>query len=154
MRKCSVPASCLGLAVVSLILLTGCRPPQSPPPPTEEVREDETLAAETGDPSLDFLGRQAGHGITQGLRGSGVVRFTPWETSLQASAFVSAEAETGRVRDRILALAEEAGAGTVISGAYYLEGEDVRFQTDVTDAVQGRLLGSPEAIVGARDAPG
>jgi tetratricopeptide (TPR) repeat protein/TolB-like protein len=109
---------------------------------------------ETGDPSLDPLGKQAGHGITQGIRGGGgFVRFTPWEVALQSSQYVQGEADAGRVRDVVRALAEETGSGTVISGAYYREGSNVRFQVDVTDATTGNVVGSPEPVLGSQQAP-
>jgi tetratricopeptide (TPR) repeat protein len=95
---------------------------------------------ETGDPSLDQAGRQAGHWITQGLQQTGIVQVVPWETALQSSQYVSAEAEAGRVRDRVQALAEETGAGTVISGAYYRRGDAIQYQLEITDAASGRLL--------------
>jgi tetratricopeptide (TPR) repeat protein len=95
---------------------------------------------ETGDPSLDQVGRQAGHWITQGLQQTGIVQVVPWETALQSSLYVSAEAEAGRVRDRVQALAEETGAGTVISGAYYRRGDAIQYQVEITDAARGRLL--------------
>jgi hypothetical protein len=41
----------------------------------------------------------------------------------------------------------------VISGAYYLEGDSIQFQLDVSDAVEGTLLGSVDPVRGARDTP-
>jgi tetratricopeptide (TPR) repeat protein len=72
---------------------------------------------------------------------------------LEVSEYIRSEAEAGRVRNRAAALAEEVGAGTVISGAYYLEGDSIRLHADVTDATEGRLIGSPESVVGPRSAP-
>jgi tetratricopeptide (TPR) repeat protein len=40
----------------------------------------------------------------------------------------------------------------VISGAYYLEGDSIRFHVDLLDAISGNLIGSPEAMVGVRHA--
>jgi DNA-binding SARP family transcriptional activator len=106
---------------------------------------------ETGDPSLDVLGRQAAHGITQGIGGAGeFVRFTPWLDALQSFRYVQGEADAGRARDVVRALAVETGSGTVISGAYYLERDSIRFQVDVVNAVSGNTLGSPEPVIGSR----
>jgi tetratricopeptide (TPR) repeat protein len=45
------------------------------------------------------------------------------------------------------------GAGTVVSGAVYLvEGDSVEVQVDVTDAVNGRLVGNVLPVRGARSA--
>jgi tetratricopeptide (TPR) repeat protein len=49
-------------------------------------------------------------------------------------------------------LAEEAGVGTVISGAVYLEGDSLEITVDVTDVAEGRLLGTVGPVVGARAA--
>jgi len=109
---------------------------------------------ETGDQSLDLLGREAGHGITQGIRGAGeFVRFTPWEVALQSFHYVQGEANAGQVTDVVRALAEETGSAIVISGAYYLQGDSIRFQVDVTNAISGNVVGSPGPVVGSRDAP-
>jgi tetratricopeptide (TPR) repeat protein len=104
---------------------------------------------ETGDPLLDQVGRQAGHWITHGLQQTGIVQVVPWETALQSSQYVIAEAEAGRVRDRVQALAEETGAATVISGAYYRRGDAIQYQLEITDAGRGRLL----AALNPQDAP-
>jgi tetratricopeptide (TPR) repeat protein len=111
------------------------------------------LRNETGDPSLDAVGRQAGHWITQGLQQTGIVQVTPWETALQSSRYVQAEAGARRVHDPVRALAEETGAGVVISGAYYLAGGDIQVQVDVTNAAQGRLLRSLDLVSGPRESP-
>jgi tetratricopeptide (TPR) repeat protein len=109
---------------------------------------------ETGDPSLDQVGRQAGHWITQGLQQTGIVQVVPWETALQSSQYVQTEAEAGRVRDRVRALAEETGAGTVISGAYYQRGDTIQHQLEVTDASSGSLLTSLDPEAAPFDSPG
>ena len=106
----------------------------------------------TGDPSLDQVGERAAHWITQGLQ-QAAIQVTPWDMALQSSRYVEAEAEAGRVRDPVRALAEETGAGTVISGTIYLEGDSLEIQVNVTDAVRGRSLGSPAPVTGLRQTP-
>jgi tetratricopeptide (TPR) repeat protein len=46
----------------------------------------------------------------------------------------------------IRTLARAAGAGTMVSGAYYLEGEVLRVQAQITDVARGRLLQSLEPL--------
>ncbi|UCG87845.1 MAG: protein kinase, partial [Gemmatimonadota bacterium] len=104
---------------------------------------------QTGDPSLDPLGAMAGHWITQGLQKSAVVQVVPWVEAQQASQYVAAEAAAGNVRNRVMALAEETGAGTVIAGAYYRRGETVQYQVEVTDVARGQSFG----VVGPEIAP-
>ena len=107
----------------------------------------------TGDPALSLLGERVGHWVTQGLQ-QAAVRVTPWDQSLQSWTYVQTEAEGGRVRDPARALAQETGAGVVISGAIYVEGDSIEIQVNVTDAVRGRALISPDAVLGSREAQG
>lgn len=95
----------------------------------------------------------AGHWITQGLQQTGIVHVVPWETALQSSQYVAGEAEAGRIRDPVRALAEETGAGTVISGAYYQRGDSIQYQLEVTDAIGGRLLTASDFLAAPSDSP-
>ena len=107
---------------------------------------------ETGDPSLDPLGAMAGHWITQGLQQSGVVQVVPWVEAQQASRYVASEVDAGNVRSPVTAMAEETGAGTVISGAYYRRGETVQYQVEVTDVTRGQS-GSLDPEIAPLDSP-
>jgi tetratricopeptide (TPR) repeat protein/tRNA A-37 threonylcarbamoyl transferase component Bud32 len=105
---------------------------------------------QTGDPSLDQLGSRIGHWITQGIQ-QAAIPVTPWDQALQSWDYVQTETEAGRVRDPVGALAEETGAGTVVSGAVYLvEGDSLEIQMNVTDAVRGRPLGVVDPARGSR----
>jgi DNA-binding SARP family transcriptional activator/TolB-like protein len=86
----------------------------------------------TGDPALDPIGLMAADLIRQGLLQTGLV-----------------EVATGSVRtamaandgfDPIRDLAEETGAGLVVSGAYYQAGDSLRFQAQLKDMPRGRVL--------------
>jgi tetratricopeptide (TPR) repeat protein len=105
----------------------------------------------TGDPSLDHVGERTGHWITQGIQ-QAAIPVIPWDQARGLSDYVQAEVDAGRSRDPVRLLAEEAGAGTVISGAVYLEGDSQEITVDVTDAAEGRLLGTVGPVVGARAA--
>ena len=81
----------------------------------------------TGDTALGPLGRMAADWIAQGLAQTGTVR-------------VSAELARPPGGDAGLrAAAVEYGAGTVVSGAYYLDGDSVRLQARVTDVANWTL---------------
>jgi tetratricopeptide (TPR) repeat protein len=108
---------------------------------------------QTGAPSLDPLGAMAGHWITQGLQQSGFVQVVPWLEAQQASRYVASEVDFGNVRSPITALAEETGAGTVISGAYYRRGETVQYQVEATDVTRGRSLGALDPEIAPLDSP-
>jgi len=106
----------------------------------------------TGDPSLDQLGERAAHWITQVLQQAEVaVPTTPWDLALSSWRYVENEVEAGRVRDPVHELALETGAGIVISGAIYVDGDSLTIQTNVTDAVRGRPVGTPDAVGGSRE---
>jgi DNA-binding SARP family transcriptional activator/TolB-like protein len=92
---------------------------------------------QTGDPSMDPLGRMAADWIARGLLQTGSVEVVaPSERSHAQGA-----------GDRgIRALAREAGARTVVSGAYYREGDILHFQVKISDAVRGRLLQTLEPL--------
>ncbi len=104
----------------------------------------------TGDPSLDQLGERVGHWVTQGIQ-QAAIAVTPWDQALQSWQYVQTEAEAGRVRDPVRALAEETGAGVVVSGAVYAVGGDsLEVQVNVTDATRGRLLGALDPLRASR----
>jgi tetratricopeptide (TPR) repeat protein len=105
----------------------------------------------TGDPSLGHVGERTGHWITQGIQ-QAAIPVIPWDRARGLWDFVQAEVDAGRSRDPIRLLAEEAGVGTVIAGAVYLEGDTLEITVDVTDAAEGRLLGTVGPVVGTRGA--
>jgi tetratricopeptide (TPR) repeat protein len=107
----------------------------------------------TADPSFDELGAAAGHWITQGLQRAGVVQVVPWETSLQSWRFVEGEVGAGRLRDPLQAFAAETGVGTVVSGTYYLDGDSLQFQADVTEATRGTSRVALDPVRGSASEP-
>ncbi|NIM52508.1 MAG: hypothetical protein GTN62_14350, partial [Gemmatimonadales bacterium] len=111
------------------------------------------LENRTGDPALDGLGSMATDWITQGLKRTGIVDVIPSPTALQSSRHVAAEIEAGRVSDPVKALAEETGAGIVISAAYYQQGGTLQFHLQVTDAARGALIGTPDPVSGPVELP-
>jgi tetratricopeptide (TPR) repeat protein len=139
------------VAVIAVIVVMAAFPRGS----TVALDPDRVVVAvfdnESGESSLDQLGKMAAHWITQGLQQTGFVHVLPWQTALQSWLHVRSEAAAGRVLDPVGAVADETGAGIVISGSYYLEGNNVRVQVDVNDAVRQRLLGSIDPLIGSRD---
>ena len=96
----------------------------------------------TGDPALASLGRMAAEWVAQGLAESGQVEV------LAGSGRPVDAGEAG-----LRAAAAETGAGTVVSGAYYLEGDSVRLQARVTDAARWALLRPVAPVRAPRAAP-
>jgi tetratricopeptide (TPR) repeat protein len=107
------------------------------------------LSNETGDTSLAIWGRMAGDWMTQGLHETSLVRVVPW-SSVRHAHDELAQASPG-VAIAPAALANEVGAGTIVTGSYYLAGNDVGFRLDVTDSRRNRLIKSLPAITVPRE---
>jgi tetratricopeptide (TPR) repeat protein len=95
----------------------------------------------TGDASLNSIGAMAADWIRQGLLQTGVVKVVPTSSTGAASQGIQGE-------DLIRFLADDTGAGTVVSGTYYLQGETISFHTQITDAKAGKLLNSLDPVSG------
>ena len=107
---------------------------------------------ETGDPSLDHLGRMATDRVTAGLTVTSFVDVVSLGTRLLSREPVVPD--TGVLEQADLqALARANGTGTVVSGSYYLEGDSVHFLAHVTNASTGEGLATLKPVVGAIDAP-
>ncbi|MGE0441194.1 MAG: protein kinase [Gemmatimonadales bacterium] len=105
------------------------------------------LRNETGDSTLEVWGRMAGDWLTQGLHQNGALAVVPWPVTLQAAGTLADRADADPVR----ALATETGANTLVTGAYYLTGESVRFQVQVIEVATGAALASLPAVEVPRD---
>jgi len=112
---------------------------------------------QTGDPAFDPVGRMLQDWLTDGLLQSGLLEVVPTMTARQAADFVDAEGGAegaGRGRGPIVGLSEETGADIVISGTLYLDGDELRILTSVTDVSdrdEARLVGSIDPVTGASD---
>ena len=51
----------------------------------------------------------------------------PWPTALQATQLLQAQRQAGRTVNPVSFLREETGAGTVVTGSYYLIGDSLQF---------------------------
>src|SRR3989442_1259318 len=95
----------------------------------------------SGDPTLAPLGHIAADELTQALARRGGLEVVPGA----APGHVDAA--------DIRALAAQTGAGTVISGSYYRDGDSVRFHVQIIDAAQGTVRRGVEPIGAPRRAP-
>ncbi len=100
----------------------------------------------TGDPKLENIGFMASDWITQGLmQMQGVaVSSVP-----DAEALKSLKED----KDKVRLISRATQAGKVVTGAYYLEAETLRFAAQVHDALQGGLLSAVEPESGAVQEP-
>jgi len=109
------------------------------------------FADQTGSGESSALGRMAQDYVIQVLTDAGFAEVVDPLTALAVSQNVAAGSmgkETGDLR----ALADEARAGTVVSGVYYAEGDSLAIQARITDARDGRLLGTVGPLVGSDSA--
>jgi len=96
----------------------------------------------TGDPTLAALGRMAADWVAQGIAQTGAVDVSPEVVPPGAGG------------DRALrAAARRSGAGTVVSGAYYLDGDSVRLQPRITNVADWTLVRPIAPVAAARAAP-
>lgn len=101
----------------------------------------------TGDPALDPVGHMAADWVTQGLTQTGLVEVVPSVTVMARSAS-AAPAEGDLGAGGIRALGRETRARTVVTGAYYRQGDSLRFQVKITDAEDGKVVRALDPVVG------
>src|SRR6266571_1562705 len=107
----------------------------------------------TGDSSLDNVGHMAADWVTQGLAQTGIVEVVPSMSVITVSK-ASAEHGPGRLDAAGLrTLGRETGAGTVVWGAYYRQGDSIRFQVQVSAARDGTVLRALEPVAGPISQP-
>src|SRR5215204_2491146 len=95
----------------------------------------------TGDSTLAPFGYMAADWVAQGLAQAGTVQVT-------ADLTQRASGEAG-----LKAAAAENGAGTVVSGAYYLDSDSVRLQARITDARRWTLRRVVSSVSASRATP-
>ncbi|MCH7476368.1 MAG: hypothetical protein IIA27_17125, partial [Gemmatimonadetes bacterium] len=108
------------------------------------------LDNETGDASLDDVGKIVADWIARDLQQiQGVEVIDPRAALFSAPAGLATAADWTSVQ----AMAERMGAGTVVSGSYFRQGDSLRFQTRITETRTGRLLDALDPVAGGVDDP-
>jgi len=105
----------------------------------------------TGDATLDQLGQYAADVITGGLSQMGIVEVVPTISVLEASRVMGAGSGSIRGQADLSALAKSTGAGTLVSGAYYLIDDKLQFDAKITDVVHHKEIPSLEPLKGSPD---
>ena len=130
-------------AAAGAMLQRGRSPAAGPDPKRVAVAVFEN---QTGEPALDPLGRMAADWLTQGLAHTQMLDVVP-------SSATAVKPDGGGSRapevDRVAALGEATGAGTVVWGTYYRQGDSLRFQAQVSDVRRRTLLRAFEPVTGA-----
>lgn len=94
----------------------------------------------TGDTTLDALGALAADWIGQGLSGVSGAEVVDPRTALGTQKLVQRIPWPLRSRDAARAMAQEVGAGILVSGTIYREGDTLLFLATITDVMRGRLV--------------
>lgn len=106
------------------------------------------LENRTGDTTLDVFGEMAADNIAHALESTGEFQVADARTSILNARIVSSIPRVFRAGDRAVAIAEETGAGTVITGRYYRDGDSLRVQVQMIDVPTRRISGSAEPVTG------
>lgn len=100
------------------------------------------LENSTGNPALQSVGSMVADWITQGLLRTGLVQVVDARTMLETAR----DAGPSRGADYLRTLAERTGAGTVVSGSYFIEGNQLRFLMRITDAPSGEVRHTVDVV--------
>ena len=88
----------------------------------------------TGDTDLDGIGIFVADWITHGLQATRLASVMPTPSALKASRFAKRQAVEEEGADPLALLARETGAGVIVSGSYYKEGDRLTFSVQLSDA--------------------
>ena len=98
----------------------------------------------TGIDTLSNVGRWAADWISQEMTGHGIARVVPARVVISASAAADSMRLAGA--DLLQYVAAQTGAGVLISGALYREGDRLVFHATITDANKGEAVRTVEPV--------
>jgi DNA-binding SARP family transcriptional activator/TolB-like protein/tetratricopeptide (TPR) repeat protein len=111
------------------------------------------LVNHTGDSALTGLGALAADWIAQGLMRTTQFEVVDPRTTALTGRIVNRIPAILRDRDKAIAIAEETGAGTVVSGDLFRDGDSLRVLMRVIDAATGKIIRAVEPVSGSAAAP-
>jgi len=137
-------------AIATLVLAGALLWPHGSPPNRDRILVV-ALAEESGVAEAKAIGRMAQDWIIQVLTDAGFEVVDEF-TALAVSKNLAVD---GMLRgpENTLAMADEAHAGTVVTGSYYVAGDSVHVQARITDAREGRLAATVGPVAGSLRAP-
>jgi TolB-like protein len=100
----------------------------------------------TGQPSFDPLGAITADWLTQGLTEAAILPVRDTRSALAAVQTLGSEATAA-------AIGREAGAGWVVEGSYFLNGDSLEFQARLVSAADGTVLRTVGGTAAPRDRP-
>ena len=108
---------------------------------------------ETSDPKNDVVGVFAADWIGRAVSKVPGLEAVDPRTALATQKIVSHIPWPLRTYDQSLAMAQEVGATTLVTGAIYQEGDSLLFMTKVTDVKNGRVVRTLEPVKSSRLTP-
>jgi len=105
-----------------------------------------TFSNETGDASLDGIGRMTADWLTTALAGTGLVKVLDARAALGAAG-------AGTDATNAVKTARDLGAGTVVTGSYYRLGDTLQFDVKLLDARTTEVLQVLESVKGSASEP-
>jgi tetratricopeptide (TPR) repeat protein len=143
----TVAAVCVFIATIAGVILLRERDHRESAVETAGLDPDLVAVAvfenRTGNTELDHLGFMAADWITSTLGQIEHLGVVPIGMGLEARSVTTSPQ----------IVAGEAGAGIIVTGSYYLEGETLRFRATLTDATRGAALRSLDPIAGPANEP-
>ncbi len=95
---------------------------------------------ETGDSSLDQIGKATADWLARGLQETGIVEVIDFRTALLASGVGELESTQQVTVGLVGTIAEETGCGTVVWGRYYLLADSLNYEARISNIVTGQLI--------------
>lgn len=108
------------------------------------------LTNRTGDTALDVYGTLVSDWISHGVKQSGIANVVP---ALTVQRLWKDLDDTESPQDPVQFLAERTGAAWIVHGGYYLLGDSIRFQADLSDVNLGTAGVGVEPAVSSLDDP-
>jgi len=147
LKKLIIPALIIiAAAVIAFMLFRGPRTDYDPNRVVVAIFENQT-----GDEQLDPLGRMASDWISQRISQIGDMEVVPTMSIMQVYSMLNSEPGAPQNAKILRALTRETGAGTMVTGAYYLTNNELHFQAHITDVKQQKLIHSLDPVKGGLD---
>jgi hypothetical protein len=108
---------------------------------------------QTGDSTLEPIGRMVADWITEGLSQTSDVQVVPNMIVLQTLAGIKPGPGGSGGRTALQELARLTQSGLAVTGSYYRHGDALEFHSEVLDVGSGRQLGLVEPVLGRPDNP-
>ena len=143
LRAAAMPLVVAAAALVAIAAAFGSIALRARRPPLDARRVIVApLENRTGNQQLDLVGAMVAEWVTQGVARTELVEVVDARTMLSSARDVELSGSPRYLRT----LAEENGAGVVVSGSFYQDGDSLRFQTQISEPRSGRVRMSIDLV--------